>query len=153
MSKKKKSVVALASCMIFSTMMVFMAGLICAGNLEPPGPPGPTMHTLDEIYDKLEVIDSQLPVGYAVGVPKTGQTASYATGDDGDFEKGVAWPNPRFTDNGNGTVTDSLTNLIWLKNANCFETRMWAQALTDCNGLASGSCGLTDGSSAGDFLI
>jgi hypothetical protein len=25
-------------------------------------------------------------------VPKTGQTQKYATGDDGDLEKGVAWP-------------------------------------------------------------
>jgi len=53
---------------------------------------------------------------------KTGQAASYATGDDGDLQKGVAWPNPRFTDNGNGTVTDNLTGLIWLKNANCIKT-------------------------------
>jgi hypothetical protein len=34
---------------------------------------------------------------YPAEVPKTGQTASYATGDDGDLEKGVPWPNPRFT--------------------------------------------------------
>lgn len=52
-------------------------------------------------------------------VPKTGQTTSYATGDDGDLEKGLIWPNPRFTDNGDGTVTDNLTNLVWLKEANC----------------------------------
>jgi len=55
-------------------------------------------------------------------VPKTGQTTSYITGDDGDLEKGVAWPNPRFTDNGDGTVTDNLTGLIWLKDANCMAT-------------------------------
>ena len=30
-------------------------------------------------------------------VPKTGQSTSHGTGDDGDLEKGVAWPNPRFT--------------------------------------------------------
>jgi hypothetical protein len=52
-------------------------------------------------------------------VPKTGQTQKYYTGDDGDLEKGMAWPSPRFTDNGNGTVTDKLTGLMWLKNANC----------------------------------
>jgi hypothetical protein len=38
------------------------------------------------------------------------------------LQKGVAWPNPRFTDNNNGTVTDNLTGLIWLKNANCIGT-------------------------------
>jgi hypothetical protein len=52
-------------------------------------------------------------------VPKTGQTQKYYTGDDGVWEKGVAWPTPRFTDNGNGTVTDKLTGLMWLKDANC----------------------------------
>jgi hypothetical protein len=56
-------------------------------------------------------------------VERTGQTKSYATGDDADLKKGVAWPNPRFTDNGDGTVTDNLTRLIWLKNANCIQTK------------------------------
>ena len=51
-------------------------------------------------------------------LPKTGQTVSYYNGDDGDLEKGVAWPDTRFHDNGNGTVTDSLTGLMWTKNAN-----------------------------------
>lgn len=95
--------------------------------------------------------------------PKTGQTACYDssgnvisctnTGQDGDLQKGVAWPSPRFTDNGDGTMIDNLTGLIWLKNANCFGTRTWAQALTDANALASGTCGLTDGSQAGDWRL
>ena len=86
-------------------------------------------------------------------VPKTGQTASYFTGDDGDVEKGLAWPNPRFTDNDDETVTDNLTGLIWLKNANCFGIRQWENALSDCNGLADGQCGLTDGSVADDWRL
>jgi hypothetical protein len=49
----------------------------------------------------------------AVTLAKTGQTTSYVTYDDGDFEKGASWPSPRFVDNGNGTVTDSLTGLMW----------------------------------------
>ena len=68
----------------------------------------------------VPLFDDQIPVGPPSPVPKTGQTTSYATGDDGELEKGVAWPNPRFTDNNNGTVTDNLTGLIWLKHANCF---------------------------------
>ena len=88
-------------------------------------------------------------------VPKTGQTTSYATGDDGALRKGVAWPTPRFTDNGNGTVTDNLTRLIWMKNANAFGTKTWAAALTAANGLKSGDAGtgLTDGSKAGDWRL
>ncbi|MBF0591894.1 MAG: DUF1566 domain-containing protein [Nitrospirae bacterium] len=48
---------------------------------------------------------------------QTGQTTTYAAGDDGDIRAGVAWPNPRFTDNGNKMVTDNLTGLIWTKDA------------------------------------
>jgi hypothetical protein len=86
-------------------------------------------------------------------IPKTGQTTSYIPGDDGELLKGVVWPNPRFTDNSDGTITDNLTNLIWLKDANCFGQRTWNNAMSDSNGLADGSCGLTDGSSAGDWRL
>ena len=80
----------------------------------------------------------------AVGLYKTGQTVSYdATGavvnpkvptnpDDGYYEKGLANKAPRFNDNGDGTVTDNNTGLIWLKNANVSAaTRTWANALAD----------------------
>jgi len=90
---------------------------------------------------------------YPAPVEKSGQTTSYSTGDDGDLEKGVAWPNPRFTDNGNGTVTDNLTGLIWLKNANCFGNINWIPALSNANNLANGACDLTDGSTAGDWHL
>ena len=51
-------------------------------------------------------------------LPKTGQKTSYYSGDDGVLGKGVAWPNPRFTDNADGTIIDNLTSLMWTKNAN-----------------------------------
>lgn len=49
------------------------------------------------------------------------QITGYApvAGEDASINKGVDWPNPRFTDNRNGTITDNLTGLIWLQNANC----------------------------------
>ncbi len=98
---------------------------------------------------KLKVV----PAVTEADVPRTGQTTSYATGDDGDLQKGKPWPSPRFTDNGNGTVTDNLTGLIWLKNADCFGEKLWADALSDCNGLADPQCGLSDGSVAGDWRL
>jgi len=105
----------------------------------------------------LDCYDSQCPCITACDPPapvaKTGQTTLYDFGDDGDLEKGVEWPNPRFNDSGNGTVVDNLTGLTWLKDANCFGTRKWNDALSDSNGLSSGSCGLTDGSSAGDWRL
>ncbi len=46
-----------------------------------------------------------------------------------------------FTDNGNGTITDNVTTLMWQKQDDG-TTRLWADAITYCNGLALG--GYTD---------
>jgi hypothetical protein len=86
-------------------------------------------------------------------VPKTGQTTPYAAGDDGTLRKGVAWPNPRFIDNRNGTVIDKLTGLIWMQDAGYFEPRSWVNALIAANNLQSGMAGITDGSKAGDWRL
>ena len=63
-------------------------------------------------------------------VARTGQTTSSAPGDDGDLQKGVPWPTPQFIDNRDGSVTDNLTGLVWLKNANCFGGNNWPDALS-----------------------
>ncbi|MBF0371662.1 MAG: DUF1566 domain-containing protein, partial [Magnetococcales bacterium] len=62
-------------------------------------------------------------------VPQTGQTASYWSGDDGDLQSGVAWPEPRFSNNGDGTITDQLTTLVWMKNAACWDADTWEVGL------------------------
>jgi hypothetical protein len=114
---------------------------------EPGAGPASTGKTLDEVYARALT---------SARVPKTGQTTSYSAtgGEDGDLQKGVDWPTTRFSDNSDGTVTDNLTGLIWLKNANAFGgTRTWEQALTDCNTLNSGEAGLTDGSVEGDWRL
>jgi hypothetical protein len=79
-------------------------------------------------------------------VAKTGQTTSYLTGDDGDLQKGVASPDPRFIDNGDQTVTDNLTGLMWAKNANLYNGTMnWNAAIVYANNLSLGSesCGVS----------
>jgi len=88
-----------------------------------------------------------------VTLPRTGQTISYVSGDDASENKGVVWPSTRFTDNMDGTVTDSLTGLVWMKNAGWFAPNNWSSALTLANELASGSCGLTDGSTSGQWRM
>lgn len=98
-----------------------------------------------------------------IQLPKTGQTVCYnaagaqvecpGTGQDAEKQNGVAWPVPRFVDDNNGTVTDNLTGLVWLKNANCFDQRTWGDALAAANGLASGQCGLSDSSTAGQWRL
>jgi hypothetical protein len=56
-------------------------------------------------------------------VPRTGWTTCYdlygnprdceGTGEDGEYQMGIPFPNPRFIDNGDGTVSDKLTGLMW----------------------------------------
>jgi hypothetical protein len=63
------------------------------------------------------------------GVPKTGQRSTYGPWDDGALTQGIEWPNPRFTDHGDSTVTDNLTGLIWTKDATIGSTYPWNDAL------------------------
>jgi len=59
----------------------------------------------------------------------------------------------RYSDNGDGTVTDNLTDLIWMKNANCFGVQRWKNATLWIAKLAHGECGLRDGSQAGMWRL
>lgn len=85
------------------------------------------------------------PFAHAAGVvqlPATGQTASYVAGDDGALQRGETWQTPRFADNGDQSMTDTLTNLIWSKDGNApgpaacgpAATKTWPGALdyVDC---------------------
>jgi hypothetical protein len=92
---------------------------------------------------------------YPIKLPRTGQTQSDSAGinDDGALQMGVEWPVPRFTDNGDGTVTDNLTRLVWLKDANCFGIIYWYGALGKTYYLKNGDCGLSDGSVVGDWRV
>ena len=63
---------------------------------------------IGELSDGVSTINVQVldctPVATSTTkVLKTGQTISYATGDDGQYQAGATIPNPRFIDNGNGT--------------------------------------------------
>jgi hypothetical protein len=69
----------------------------------------------------------------------------------------------RFKDNGNGTLTDISTGLIWLKNANCSvfskkdtstkNSRPWQEAKVAAYNLSDGFCGLSDNSKSGDWRL
>jgi hypothetical protein len=73
-----------------------------------------------------------------VPVFKTGQTTdAYTPGgfetDDGHLERGRAWPSPRFTDNGDGTITDNMTGLMWQQDPD-ENAKTWADALAYAEG-------------------
>jgi len=96
---------------------------------EPSSAPSSTGHTLNEVYEKADAAMNK------IGVPKTGQTKCYKfsdnteetcdasshKGQDGNYTKGIS-VSSRFTDNSDGTVTDNLTGLMWLKKANCIQS-------------------------------
>jgi hypothetical protein len=144
MMKKLKPV---SGVFLVLVLVPVFATWVFAGNLEPSADPTPTMHSLKHIYDLIANIGT-------APVEKTGQTLSYTTGDDGDLKKGIAWPASRFTDNGDGTVTDHLTGLIWMQDANRADKPMvWADALAYCNNLKADGETLTDGSAEGDWRL
>ena len=96
--------------------------------------------SLQSITTTNSTITVPVPMFYRIGVTwassvrQTGQTASYRTGDDGYFQKGITWPSPRFNDVGDGTVMDNLTGLMWVKAATNSAVN-WTNAVDYCNGL------------------
>lgn len=98
--------------------------------------------TTDVITEPCTVVASFSPVesSVVVQVPETGLNKCYdtagieincaGTGQDGELQTGMTWPEPRFDDNQDGTVTDQMTGLVWLKDANCFGYITWLNALT-----------------------
>jgi hypothetical protein len=90
-------------------------------------------------------------VQQVAGLPKTGQTTEYQLGDDGTYEMGNP-VSPRFTNNGNGTITDNATGLMWAQDpslcgggtypndwASEIDTpnpMAWANAITNCEELS-----------------
>lgn len=60
---------------------------------------------------------------------------------------------PRYVNQGDGTVEDTLSGLTWLADAGCLEPMPWAEAKTEVGRLGEGRCGLTDGSEPGDWRL
>ncbi|MFN2425505.1 MAG: DUF1566 domain-containing protein [Candidatus Binatia bacterium] len=98
------------------------------------------------------------PAGCQVtnAVPKTGQTECYntagsliscaGTGHDGDIQRGVA---SSYTDNGDGTITDNLTGLMWEKQSDNGDIHDKDNTYTWANAFASKVATLNSGSFAG----
>jgi hypothetical protein len=68
-------------------------------------------------------------------LPDTGQTAKYSTvfGEDADYTINP----PSYTDNGNDTITDNVTGLVWQKQDDGTK-KTWADAGAYCDALALG---------------
>jgi hypothetical protein len=60
-------------------------------------------------------------------VPATGQTTSYGPGSDGAVQAGAALA---YTDNGDGTITDNNTDLMWEKKSDDGSIHDWDNTYT-----------------------
>ncbi len=95
--------------------------------------------TVKAYSHKEGMTDSEVATAsfYIVGekVPDTGQTTSYTDtfGEDSDFIINA----PAFTNNGNGTVTDDITGLVWQRE-NSNTQRNWSDAVTYCDDMVLG---------------
>jgi hypothetical protein len=94
--------------------------------------------------------DGNADTNSAANVWRTGQTTSHASGDDRDEQAGVAWPEPRFSDHGDGTVTDQLTGLMWLGDANCIAST-YAEVAANGRVSWSGALSFVSGINNGDY--
>lgn len=79
----------------------------------------------------------------------TSADAQVATRADGPCFANIQ----RYCDGGNGTVTDTVTGLIWTKEVNCIRHGTWADVNTAVKQLGAGACGLKDGSTPGDWRL
>lgn len=99
-----------------------------------------------QVFDITDFFFRVAAPGGVVSLPRTTQTVLFQAGDDGDYEKGLTLERPqvevaRFTDNGDGTITDAATGLMWVKDPFTdigapFNAGMtWANALINCEAL------------------
>lgn len=135
-----------------------------SGSLTTPATITSTFHSLSDIFGLLSAQNSNLVSGnikagvtifgilgtHTSGFPhaaqplKTDQTVCSdqtgtvipcsGTGEDGEFQKGAA---RSYTDNGNGTVTDNSTGLVWQQQDDG-SGRNWSDSLDLCNTNAAG---------------
>jgi len=134
------TVVTLLSWLLFFTASNVMGQDFCRGDFNYNGSVG--AEDVTEFLNNFgrSQYNNPCPLDGPAPVQKTGQTRSFKFRDDGDLEKGVASPNPRFTDNGDNTVTDHLTGLMWTKSAAPFGQKYtWNESfdqVTALNGLS-----------------
>jgi hypothetical protein len=171
MRKGKITLLVVALITAFVATGLLLLGPARAGDLEPPaGPddPASAMYTIEDIYHYLDTgvkgtkrtggfVEPTLPPG------PTGHTLNQVHDKIG--ERCITCEGTligtRWCDNGNGTVTDMTTGLVWLQKADWGGTKPWRSstsyddAHTRAGLLKAGSANanLSDGSTEGDWRL
>src|SRR2546425_9450 len=124
-------------------LAIFMAILLGLATI-PITPAGPTLASIISTSPMLSAQGTRgANTTKGANVSKAG---SRAAGPCLDKSK-------RYNDCGNGTVTDSVTGVIWLKQWNCLPSANFEDAKKAVAGLKNGDCMLSDGSSPGDWRL
>jgi hypothetical protein len=145
-------------------VLLSSAVIVLAGSREPPAGPGDAasqMYTLEQIYDRLDGGAATAKMTTFTEPSSGPGSGTMRTLDEIMAKIPAARPDPpcfandhRYVNCGNGTVHDTVTNLLWLRDGNCFLVEMhWTDANNAVLGLEDGECGLTDGSSPGDWRL
>ncbi len=155
---------------IFKALLI-LPPIALAGSPDLPAPqsqretgPNRSVMTIQlNTADQIIIIKGDpnlVPENIRVGVTIFGVTGSFSGVDT--ITQIPPLPSPslplttssnRYTDNGNGTIIDNRTRLMWLKDANCFEEQDWKTATQSAHQLADGQCGLIDGSRQGMWRL
>ena len=87
------------------------------------------------ITDHPNIVATFSPGSHAIDLPQTGIKGCYdssganvpcsGSGQDAEFLQGVSAPNPRFIKHNDGTITDTLTGLMWLEDGTCLGLLKW----------------------------
>jgi len=102
-----------------------------------PGVTNIALSNLSNLENIFSINTSAVTITSPRNLLKTGQTASYIAYDDGEYQKGEA---RSYTSNGDGTVTDNVTGLIW-QESDDGTLRDWNNAKSYCESLST--AGLT----------
>jgi len=116
-----------------------------------------TYANLGDVFRRLKDVYLEVQVAGETLVPRVRiVSAAYAL-DDATVDPPCHSATNRFADCGNGTVTDGVTGLVWLKTVHCSAffgaSRVYTSAHAAVATLGDGQCGLTDKSQPGDWRL
>jgi len=126
------------------------------------GPGSGTMHTLNDIMAKAPMThaNAATPTHVLAGKVFWGLDSGAWATQTGSLHGGCTCEGStdcmgRFCDNGDGTITDLTTCLVWLKKADWGGAKEWGAAHTRAVELKAGAAaaGLSDGSVKGDWRL
>lgn len=128
------------------------SAVLGGGHVRDGTGPG-TYLSLRDVFTRIDQVYLEVTVAGETLSPRT-QVLSAAFTVANPAADGPCFDNAnRFVDCNNGTVTDTQTGLIWLKNASCLGSADFASANNAASALQLGRCGLTDGSGKGDWRL